>query len=292
MKETRHILGVKVNFGYTMKEAVEEVANLCQRNTQSHICTTNPEFILDAQKDTLFREIINSSDLSLPDGIGVSLSYIYLNKIDKLKNKKFFEFHALYEGLSLLKYFWNDKSNLHTVPGVWLMWELCKYASINNLKIGLVGGWPRDSFGKPLKGKQNLAKDLGMFLKEQFPTLNVIYSESNILHKEEYDSKNVNMINDAISDNKIDILFVAFGHPNQEKWIFRNKHLLNAKVFIGVGGSFETIYSRNSAKIRAYTDNGYEWLYRLFTNPWRVKRILKALFLFPVTVYIHSIVKS
>lgn len=38
------------------------------------IVTANPEFILTAQNDKKFRDILNSADLALPDGVGLILA--------------------------------------------------------------------------------------------------------------------------------------------------------------------------------------------------------------------------
>jgi len=42
------------------------------------ITTPNPQMLLDAQKDSSFKKILNSSDLSLPDGFGIILASRFL----------------------------------------------------------------------------------------------------------------------------------------------------------------------------------------------------------------------
>lgn len=39
-----------------------------------YVVTPNPEFILAAEKDADFRQVLNSADLVIPDGIGVVYS--------------------------------------------------------------------------------------------------------------------------------------------------------------------------------------------------------------------------
>lgn len=289
MIEDIDILGVKIRMGYSMQDAVHVVAELVRNKETSYICTTNPEFIIDAQNDSLFREIINEADLSLPDGVGVCLAYIYLSKITKYSRNVIYPIKALVSGLSLVKYFWGDRSVIHTIPGVQLVSELCKYAAQNNLTVGFVGGWPRDRFGKPLAGNYNVAKSVATMLTAQYKGLKVLFADSNIYHKDDNDVISREKINKMLLDEKIDIMFVAFGHPNQEKWIYRNKNFIPAKLYIGVGGSFETLLSSNKKTLRRFADNKTEWLYRLITQPWRFKRILKALVLFPLNVFINSL---
>lgn len=71
-----------------------------------------------------------------------------------------------------------------------------------------------------------------------------------------------------------DILFVAYGAPWQEKWLFSNLSSLNSKVVMGVGGTFD--YLVGKAKIPPDWVNriGLEWLWRLAHQPWRWRRQL------------------
>lgn len=41
------------------------------RDRAHHVCTTNPEFLMIAQRDTNFRDILRRADLCVPDGIGL-----------------------------------------------------------------------------------------------------------------------------------------------------------------------------------------------------------------------------
>lgn len=57
-----------------MEEAVAK-ANDAIKNTQNfQIITINPEMIMNAQKNASFFEILNNSDLNIPDGVGVKIA--------------------------------------------------------------------------------------------------------------------------------------------------------------------------------------------------------------------------
>jgi len=75
-----HILCVKINFINSIDDALYIIESfLKDKDTSNHlICTTNAEFIVDAQKDKEFKDIINNSSLSLPDGIGILFARYYL----------------------------------------------------------------------------------------------------------------------------------------------------------------------------------------------------------------------
>ena len=71
-----------------------------------------------------------------------------------------------------------------------------------------------------------------------------------------------------------DVLCVAYGAPSQELWIYRNLPRLPAAVAIGVGGAYDFLSGRQRRAPRAMQRIGLEWLYRLYREPWRWKRML------------------
>lgn len=72
------------------------------------------------------------------------------------------------------------------------------------------------------------------------------------------------------------VIFVALGAPAQEKWIHNNlPKLPNCKLIIGIGGSFDFIAGNIKRAPRWMRTVGLEWLYRLYLQPSRWKRMLK-----------------
>jgi heptosyltransferase-2 len=71
-----------------------------------------------------------------------------------------------------------------------------------------------------------------------------------------------------------DILFVAYGAPQQDKWIARNLERLGVPVAMGVGGAFDFISGRAKRAPRWLQRLGLEWLHRLVCEPWRWRRML------------------
>lgn len=71
-------------------------------------------------------------------------------------------------------------------------------------------------------------------------------------------------------------IFVALGAPAQEKWIHRNlSHLPNCKLIIGVGGTFDFITGHIKRAPAVFQKTGLEWLYRLYLQPERWRRMMK-----------------
>ena len=67
------ILGVHFD-DLTREEAAREGARLLVEDKFHYVVTPNPEFILAAEKDPAFLDVLNSADLVLADGVGVVYS--------------------------------------------------------------------------------------------------------------------------------------------------------------------------------------------------------------------------
>lgn len=71
-----------------------------------------------------------------------------------------------------------------------------------------------------------------------------------------------------------DLIFVGLGVPRQEFWIAQHRHLCPNAVWIGVGGSYD-IWSGTKTRAPQWMQNVHlEWLYRLYQEPWRWRRML------------------
>lgn len=73
-----------------------------------------------------------------------------------------------------------------------------------------------------------------------------------------------------------DVIFVALGAPAQEKWINQNLPKLPAcKLIIGIGGSFDFVVGNIKRAPKWMCKLGLEWLYRLWLQPSRWRRMVK-----------------
>ena len=93
MLEEIKILGVKVN-NVNLEEAFLRTKELIETSNKNckMIFAPNTEFIMCAQKDKEFFEILNKSDLSTPDSVGVELAAKRLNKPlkQRIQGQKYF----------------------------------------------------------------------------------------------------------------------------------------------------------------------------------------------------------
>lgn len=115
-----------------------------------------------------------------------------------------------------------------------------------------------------------IADKAANILREQHPDLEIVgtYGGSPAGFEEE---GIVSMVNHSGAD----ILFVAYGAPEQDKWIARNLPRLNVKMAMGVGGAFDFIAGEIPRAPLWMQNSGLEWLYRLIRQPWRFKRMLR-----------------
>ena len=90
-----------------------------------------------------------------------------------------------------------------------------------------------------------------------------------------------------VNASDADILFVAYGAPEQDKWIARNLPRLNVKMAMGVGGAFDFVAVIIPRAPQGMQRFGLEWLYRLYLQPWRIRRILR-LPRFVLAVLLHG----
>lgn len=70
------------------------------------------------------------------------------------------------------------------------------------------------------------------------------------------------------------LILVGLGVPRQEVWIRENRKLCPQAIWVGVGGSFD-IWSGTKTRAPGWLrNNNLEWLYRLYQEPWRWRRML------------------
>ncbi|HEV7215654.1 MAG TPA: WecB/TagA/CpsF family glycosyltransferase [Chloroflexota bacterium] len=71
-----------------------------------------------------------------------------------------------------------------------------------------------------------------------------------------------------------DLLLVAYGAPSQDLWLAHHLRQTSAAVGIGVGGSFDFLAGQTPRAPLLMRQGGLEWLYRLWRQPWRARRML------------------
>lgn len=241
-----YILGVRMD-EIKRTTALEKIKGFLHGNDSKMVFTPNPEMLVDAQRDTYFKEVLNKGDLNICDGKGIELV---------------------------------SRRKLERIPGIDFMLDVCALAEKEQKSVYLLGGRREDVIERCKK-----------ILLQQFPNLKIVgavcgpkIEKSFAVDKEE----NEKVIDDII-DAAPDIVFVAFGHGKQEKWIYGFlPELPSVKVAMGVGGSFDFIAGNAKRAPEFLRRAGFEWLWRLIREPRRIKRIWKATVVFLFYFFIHK----
>ncbi|WP_169716190.1 WecB/TagA/CpsF family glycosyltransferase [Ureibacillus manganicus] len=99
----------------------------------------------------------------------------------------------------------------------------------------------------------------------QYPNVHIVGT-----HHGYFDKRSSSKVIKYINSHKVDILFVGFGNPIQEKWVHQHFHRLRVCTFITCGGLFD-YYANNVKRAPLFMQKiGLEWLYRLVQEPRRL----------------------
>ncbi len=285
----KNILGVAISIA-SKSDILEEIKKYLFQKTQFSkpyplnkikpflIFTPNPEIIIYARKNDSFRKIVNTGQINIADGGGVCFA---LKKIYQMKTER--------------------------ISGVDLMLELIDLAAKNGVTVGLIGGeegvaleareclkkkYPEIKIEVLESPKVVINKKKVLSSKHQALTMqkeskeNMFGSKYLILSEESRQAKETDNYFQAliktIKKKNIYILFVALGFPKQEYFIENIRFQISRikycqpLVMMGVGGSFDYISGRIKRAPCWIRDLGFEWLYRLIRQPWRLPRQIKG----------------
>ncbi len=254
------------------------------------ITTPNPEQILLAQKDDKFKQVLNYSDISLPDGVGLAFAGKFINlraKRQKREKNRLELFCSLFQGLYVGIYGLLNKKWLfeefQIVKGREFFLDLIKLADENSWKVFLLGG------------KNNVVEKTGAVLKKTYRNIRFAVFEGPILDDNGMpkDEENVPVYNkslELINNFKPHLLFVAFGAPKQENWVYKNIAKMRTGLVMVVGGTYDYIAGTENPTPRILDGTFFEWLWRLIKNPKnRLKRIINAVIVFPFKVFLYNL---
>ncbi|MBK8029965.1 MAG: WecB/TagA/CpsF family glycosyltransferase [Chloroflexi bacterium] len=166
-----------------------------------------------------------------------------------------------------------------TVPdGVGLLWAARRIGQPVPERVTGSDGVPRIAQEAALRGwklfllgaADGVAEKAANILRDQNSGLQIVGTYAGSPRWEEED-RLVEMVNASGAD----ILLVAYGAPEQDKWIARNAPRLNVSMAMGIGGTLDFVAGIIPRAPLRWQKLGLEWLYRLYLQPWRIKRMLR-----------------
>ena len=229
-----YILGVRVD-RVSQLQVVDIIDQLIALRLASgnslpcqQIVTVNTEFVMAAQKNSEFRQTINSAALAVADGIGV----VWATRFVGFPTPE-------------------------RITGTDTLVAVAKRSAEKGYRLYLLGASP------------GIAEQAGACLQALAPGLQIADTYAGSPAPAEEDA-----IIERIHAANADILCVAYGAPAQELWIYRNLSRLPATIAMGVGGAYDFLSGRQRRAPQTMQRMGLEWLYRLYREPWRWKRML------------------
>lgn len=219
-------MGVPVH-ALSMRETLATVeAWLTDGQRPRLLVTLNPEMLMRARVDAAFWQLLQHTDLNVPDGIGL---------VWAMRRR----------GVAVPE----------RVAGSDLFEVLCARAAQRGWRPYLLGAAP------------GVAEKAAAVLCARYPGLQVAgcYAGSPAPEEEE-------AIVARIRESGADILFLAYGSPQQELWLGRNLARTGARLGIGVGGAFNFVAGVTPRAPLWMRRAGLEWLHRLLHQPWRWRR--------------------
>lgn len=150
---------------------------------------------------------------------------------------------------------------------------------LQSLKMGSEKGWSFYLLGSD----EEVNRKASEYIAKDYPNVKLAGRHHGYFKKEEEKE----IVKDIRKSNP-DILIVALGSPLADKWIYRYKNELNAKVVFGVGGSLDVITGKVKPTPAIWKKLNLEWLHRRITQPSRKER-QKKLKVFAYKVFIEII---
>jgi N-acetylglucosaminyldiphosphoundecaprenol N-acetyl-beta-D-mannosaminyltransferase len=242
-----NILGINL-LSTPLLNLLVSVRENISHNRKFYIVTPNPELVLRSTKDPNLKLVLNSANFSVPDGVG-------LNFASKVLYRK----------------------PLNIIPGRILFERLIEVANRLGWKVFFLGGTGREAEIAAEKLKLN-------YKNIKTETFSGSKLDQNGLPVSDPDRELQKQAIQLINKFSPELLFVAFGNPKQEIWIYKNLKSLNIGGAMAVGGTFRYFAGLSPLPPKWMANLWLEWLYRLITEPRRAGRIFNATVLFPLRV--------
>lgn len=116
--------------------------------------------------------------------------------------------------------------------------------------------------------KSDVLYDLVNLIKDKYPNIKILgFTDGYVTDKDE--------IMDNIIRLNPDICLVALGVPAQELLIGNHFAKVKHGIYIGVGGSFDTLSGHKKRAPKIFIKLNLEWLYRICSEPKRFKRFFQ-----------------
>ena len=148
---------------------------------------------------------------------------------------------------------WLNAAVKERITGVDIAEKLLSIANENKYSLYLFGA------------KKEVIKKLVDKISSKYQGIRILGASNGYAHDKDKIMKEIVKL-------KPDICMVALGIHMQEKIIYKYLSKFNKGIFIGVGGSFDVLSDSKKRAPKFFIKTNTEWLYRIVTEPKRLKR--------------------
>lgn len=245
MRQGAEIFGVRLDELASRGALRTRCASLLDGDGPARIFTPNPEILLLARADPAYAALLNTADLSVPDGVGVAaVASVRLRR------------------------------RIRRFPGVDVAATLLELAAARSAPVAFVGGSAGTAERAAVVWRRR-APGLEIVVVGD----DVAFGPDGRAVDRTIDGA----VTDALRAAAPAVVLVGLGAPKQERWIAAHADRASSvKVFVGVGGTFDMWSGRLPRAPAPVRRAGLEWAWRLLLEPGRLPRILRATVEFPL----------
>lgn len=161
------------------------------------------------------------------------------------------------DGSGIVMYFWLRGQAIHRCPGIELSEQVLEGCPSKQASVFFIGGKP---------GVTDTAAQLW---RKKVPELAIAGTQHGY-----FSSDDEIDICQTLKEIQPSVILVGLGVPRQEFWIEQHRQLCPRATWIGVGGSFDIWAGVKDRAPEWFCNNHLEWMYRLYQEPWRWRRML------------------
>jgi N-acetylglucosaminyldiphosphoundecaprenol N-acetyl-beta-D-mannosaminyltransferase len=161
------------------------------------------------------------------------------------------------DGAGVVLYARSQGKKVDRCPGIELAESMIRSAAQHHWQVFLIGGGV------------GVAQSVAETWQSKFPNLAIAG-----VYNGYFDREQEEIILAQLQTSQPDLVLVGLGVPRQEFWIQAHRSLCPNATWIGVGGSFDIWSGTKTRAPKWLRENHLEWVYRLYQEPWRWRRML------------------
>lgn len=245
-----HILNVPIDT-LTRAEILARVEDFLEEPRFHRIATVNPEFLLLAEKNKVFRTALLEADLRIADGFGIVLAGLLRGK-----------YIRRFPGADLMDAILHIAD--HKKLSIYLAVRADGLSTFDEIRSAILGKYPHLIIdGTDIDSSNWKSETSGQYSKKIFQLPVTGYQ----------------------------LLFCNFGAPEQELFLESlRSDPGDIRLALGVGGSLDYLTGRQKRAPQWLRTIGLEWLWRLILQPKRLKRIWNAVCVFPFRIIFATVI--